>query len=423
MAEIIIRFQGPFIDHKNRLGYYNPMDQKRRLQNAYKTGSVLKSTKSVDTETPVVKASKNQVIDNIEKDQIIGNRVPLINSNNNESPLRGFLKVGSLGGYRKAAKFLLLLGKREASTVLKHFSSKEIEAITREIASIKQIDHEEAAKLLKEFGSRRGGSRPSPTGGIEVAKNMLHVAFGDEKGSAIFKKVIPFNGEKPFAFLEDLEFQQLIMILRKEPVHVLTVILSFLDPVKSSKVLESMTPDIQTALITRMASMEKVSPEIIMSMEEVLIERIRMQGKVITEEVDGQSVLAEILKNMDLSDEGRILDNLSDSDEDLAESVRDKLFTVDTIHFVRDADMEKILREFTDTEIAILLKGQSSELRNKIIYNVSKRRIEFIKYEEDALGVMRKSDVDKAMKEFLDYLKDKEIQGNIVLSREKDVYI
>ena len=399
------------------------MDQKTRLQNAYKAGSVVKSTKSADLEQKLIKTIKNPVDINLTSDQNTsdGSFIPI--SENKETALRGFLKVGSLGGYRKAAKFLLLLGKREASTVLKHFSQKEIEEITREIASIKQINNEEAAKILNEFGSCRGKKSFTPTGGIEVAKNMLHAAFGDEKGTAIFKKVIPFNGEKPFAFLEDLEYQQLIMILRKEPVHVLTVILSFLDPVKASKVLESMAPDVQTALVTRMAGMEKVAPEVIMSMEEVLIERIRTQGKVVTEEIDGQTVLAEILKNMDLSDEGRILDTMADTDEYLSELVREKLFTVDTIHFVRDTDMEKILRDFTDSEIAILLKGQDSEIRNKIIFNVSKRRIEFIKFEEDALGVMRKTDVDKAMKEFLDYLKDKEIQGNIVLSREKDVYI
>ena len=398
------------------------MDQKKKLQNAYKAGSVLKSTKPVKSEINHEKKINIQ-IDNKLKDN--GSNITKNSpgkSEIKETALRGFLKVGDPNGYRKAAKFLLLLGKREASTVLKHFSSKEIEEITREIASIKQINNEEAAKILKEFGYLKPGLNHS-VGGLEVAKNMLNAAFGDEKGEAIFNKVIPFNGEKPFAFLEDLEFQQLIMILRKEPVHVLTVILSFLDPVKSSKILESLAPDVQTSLIARMASMEKVAPEVIMAMEAVLIERIRTQGKVITEEVDGQSVLAEILKNMDLSDEGRILDNLADSDENLAESVREKLFTVDTIHFIRDADMEKILRDFTDSEIAILLKGQDGELRNKIIYNVSKRRIEFIKYEEDALGTMRKTDVDKAMKEFLEYLKEKEIQGNIVLSRQKDEYI
>ncbi|MCD6397393.1 MAG: flagellar motor switch protein FliG, partial [Spirochaetaceae bacterium] len=357
------------------------MDQKKRLQKAYMAGSVLKSTKP---EAIKEKHEKNIII---EIDNNLNN-----NRVNKETALRGFLKVGGPGGYRKAAKFLLLLGKREAATVLKHFSTKEIEEIAREIASIKQINNQEAAKILNEFGSSRGRRSAPSTGGLEVARNMLTAAFGDEKGQAIFKKVIPFNGEKPFSFLEDLEYQQLIMILRKEPVHVLTVILSFLDANRSSKILESLPPEDQTAIVTRMASMKKVSPEVIMSMEEVLIERIRTQGKVVTEEVDGQSVLAEILKNMALADEGRILDTLSDTDRGLAEAVREKLFTVDTINFINDADMEKILRDFDDAEIAVLLKGQGPELRNKIIYNVSKRRIEFIYYEEEAIGAMRKSD-------------------------------
>jgi flagellar motor switch protein FliG len=377
------------------------MDQKNRLINAYKAGTGKKTFKKLSS----------QKMEDV-----------VVDTNNIETPLRGFLKVGSLDGYRKAAKFLLLLGKREAATVLKHFSENEIQEITREIAGIKQINKEEAGKLLEEFGYLKPGNA-HPSGGIEVAKNMLSTAFGEEKGSAIFRKVIPFNGEKPFSFLEDLEYQQLIMILRKEPVNVLTVILSFLDAAKASKVLESLPPEDQTVLVTRMAGMEKVAPEVIMSMEEVLIERIRTQGKVVTEEIDGQTVLAEILKNMDLSDEGRILDNLADTNEVLAESVREKLFTVDTIHFVQDTDMEKILRDFSDTEIAVLLKGKDDDLRNKIIYNVSKRRIEFIKYEEEALGTLRKTDVDKAMKEFLDYLKDQEFQGKIVLSREKEEYI
>ena len=422
MAEIIIRFQRPFIDHKNTLGYYKLMNQRDRLKKAYGAGSGLKSTKPQkfqDKKEPTYSNITTKSTENNFKESAVQE------SESKETAIRGFFKVGGPEGYRKAAKFLLLLGKREAATVLKHFTAMEIEEITREIASIKQINNQEAAKILKEFGSdsSRGRSPSAPTGGVEVARNMLTSAFGDEKGQAIFKKVIPFNGERPFSFLEDLEYQQLIMILRKEPVHVLTVILSFLDANRSSKVLESLPPESQTAIVTRMAAMQKISPEVIMSMEEVLIERIRTQGKVVTEEVDGQSVLAEILKNMALSDEGRILDSLSDKDRGLAEAVREKLFTVDTISFINDTDMEKVLRDFSDTEIAVLLKGQGTELRNKILYNVSRRRIEFIQYEEDSIGTMRRTDVDKAMKEFLDYLKDQEIQGKIVLSREKDEYI
>lgn len=394
------------------------MDQRNRLEKAYQAGTGKKTSMDNFSE------NRDDVVVDI-KDEIVKHKEKISKPQTKstiETPLRGFLKVGGAEGYRKAAKFLLLLGKREASGVLKHFSDVEIEEITKELASIKQVNKEEAVKILNDFGYLQPRSVVSK-GGVVVAKNMLAAAFGEEKGSAIFKKVIPFNGEKPFSFLEDLEFQQLTMILRKEPVNVLTVILSFLDTVKASKILESLPPDEQTMLVTRMATIKKVSPEVIMAMEEVLIERIRTQGKVVTEEVDGQTVLAEILKNMALSDEGRILDNLADIDKILSESVREKLFTIDTILFVKDTDLEKILRDFSDTEIAILLKGRDDNLRNKIIFSVSRRRIEFIKYEEDATGPMRKTDVDNAMKEFLDYLKDQEIQGNIVLSREKEEYI
>ena len=41
--------------------------------------------------------------------------------------------------YRKAAEFLMVLGKDEAARVLKHMSSQEIEGITREIARIENI--------------------------------------------------------------------------------------------------------------------------------------------------------------------------------------------------------------------------------------------------------------------------------------------
>ncbi len=326
-------------------------------------------------------------------------------------------------GYRKAAKFLLLLGKKEAARVLSHFSEEEIQIITKEIASIKKISKEESQVLLQEFGYLKPKKPHASGGGIEAAREMLVNAFGEERGQKVLDKVLPFGGEKPFAFLEDLENEQLIMVLRKESVSVLAVVCSYLDPAKASVVLETLHPDMQKELITRMAGIRRIAPEAIRAIEATLIERIRTQGKVVTEEIDGQSVLASILKNMNLSDEDRILSNLSREDSELSSSIREKLFTIDTVLDMRDKDLQKILRDYSDKEIAVLLKGREMNLREKILSNVSERRKEFIRLEEDALGVMLRSEVDKAMKDFLDYLRECEIQGSILFDREKDQYI
>ena len=65
----------------------------------------------------------------------------------------GLLKItGRETSVRKAAKFLMLIGRDEAGKVLRHFTEPEIEAITREIAGIRRIEAAEAEKLLAEFG-------------------------------------------------------------------------------------------------------------------------------------------------------------------------------------------------------------------------------------------------------------------------------
>ncbi len=340
-----------------------------------------------------------------------------------ESKVRNLPEHSGAHGYRKAAKFLLLLGKKEAAKVLGHFSEEEIKIITKEIASIKRISKEESRAVLEEFGYLKPQKPYAAGGGVEAAREMLMNAFGEEKGKKILDKVLPFGGEKPFSFLEDLENEQLIMVLRKESVSVLAVVCTYLDPAKASVILETLHPDMQKELVTRMAGIRRIAPEAIRAIEATLIERIRTQGKVVTEEIDGQNVLASILKNMNLSDEDRILSVLAQEDEDLSSSIKEKLFTVDTVLDMRNKDLQKVLRDYSDREIAVLLKGRNKKFREKMLSCVSERRKEFIRLETESLGIMLRSEVDKAMKDFLNYLRECEIQGSILFDREKEQYI
>ncbi len=388
-------------------GYYYLMDTRRRAADAYRNAS-----------------TKNRTPEKSPAD----------------TKLKGFLKeaggdaggkagtkslTGRTGtqGYRKAAKFLLLLGKKESAKVLSNFSEDEIRIITKEIASIKKIDKDESQRILEEFGYLKPKKPYTAGGGIEAAREMLYNAFGEKRGQEVLDRVLPFGGEKPFAFLEDLENEQLIMVLRKESVSVLAVVCMYLDPVKASVVLETLHPEMQKELVTRMAGIRRVAPEALRAIEATLIERIRTQGKVVTEEIDGQNVLASILKNMNLEDEDRILTGLEQENRELSSSIRKKLFTMDTVLGMRDKDLQKVLRDYSDKEIAVLLKGRKTAFRDKMLASVSERRREFIRLEGEALGAMLRSEVDTAMQDFLNYLRECEIQGSILFDREKDQYI
>jgi flagellar motor switch protein FliG len=336
------------------------------------------------------------------------------------------IQPGSIGGssVEKAAKFLLLLGKDQAATIMKHLGVEEIEQLSHEIARIKKIDTEEANKILAEFGiiKEKGASIQ---GGAEVAKEMLNNAFGPEKAENVLKKAVPFQGNKPFDFLNEYEFQQILMILKHEPSSVLGVVLPYLEPDKASKIVEALTPETRKETVKYMAVPKKVDNEVLNRMENVIKEKIRTQGKVITEEVSGKDALANILRHVDPSAEKEILESLAHIDPDLSEQIRELMFTPDTVLQMYDQDLQKLLRDYADEEIALILKGKSEEIQAKMLSSVSERRRELIEEEMSLMGHVKRSDADKATKDFLRYMQTLAEEGKIRIFRrgEKDEFV
>jgi flagellar motor switch protein FliG len=211
--------------------------------------------------------------------------------------------------------------------------------------------------------------------------------------------------------------------MKREPVSVMSVILPQLDRSLASKVIEVLPPADQKEVVSRMARLQKIDKDVLVRMEEALKEKIRKQGKIITEEVDGSSVLADILKHMTISDEYNIIEDLSDDNPDLAKEIKEKLFSTETVLQLYDQDLQRVLRDFDDHELAILLKGKDDMFRDKIFSNLSERRRMLIGEEMEFLGALKKSDVETSTREFLRYLQTMVDEGKVVVRRENDYYI
>jgi len=317
-------------------------------------------------------------------------------------------------GVDRASKFLMLIGKDDAAKVMKHLSQEEIEAISRKIAGTERIDSDEAMEVYNEFGYIREKGK-TYFGGPEVAKEMLINAFGEDRGEQLFKRVVPYGGNKPFSFLNDYEFQQILMILKKEPPGVLGIVLDYLEPVTASKILEALPPDVQTEVVKTIATKKKIDSEVLSRMEDVIMDKIMKQGKVVTEEIDGTSVLADILKHVSTATEQEILSNLEEENPDLSEEVKEKLFGIEAVLQLYDKDLQNVLRDYGDDELAFMLKGKEDQFREKILSNVSERRRELIEGELIYLGEVKRKDVEKATKDFLRYLQAQVDEGKIRL--------
>lgn len=333
----------------------------------------------------------------------------------------GILKVtAEKDGYKKTAKFLLLLGRDEASKVIKHLPQNEVEKICREIALIERVDRVEAEAILSEFGFLKQTEPDRKQGGIAAAKEILAKTFGNERADEILNSAIPEAKSKPFSFLDDIELPQLLLLIKNESNMVISVMLSYIAPQKAAEILKTFDSENQKELVIRMSRMDKIDSIVIESMETQLKEKLKNQDNVESEEVDGTSALANILKYMDLSDEKRILNTLEEEDPDLSYEVKEQIFTEDTIIHLLDSDMQEALRNFNEPQIAMILKGKDKEFSDKILNNLSARRRGFVEEELDLLGLVRKSEVEKATKEFLQFLREKEEKGEYRIIREEE---
>jgi flagellar motor switch protein FliG len=335
--------------------------------------------------------------------------------------LDGFLKkTGRDAGYRKAAEFLVILGKDEASKVLRHLAPEEVEGIALEIARIEHIESREAAKILEEFGYIRETRDLIAVGGLEKAKEMLLASLPAEKAERILEKVHKEMAPPPFSFLQDIDIHQAAAIVREESPPVVSLILAHLEPRVAARIFAVLAAENQREVALRIARMGKVDPEVVRRTEEALRRKVRSQGRVVTQEIDGREALTRILRFMDPAKEQAVLEAL---DPNTAAEIRSQLYTIDMVLRIPDRELQTVLRDYADREIALMLKACEERIRERILGSVSERRREFIRLEMDGLGEVRRAEAETAVSDFLGYLQLLEQKGELTIVRESEEYV
>lgn len=324
--------------------------------------------------------------------------------------------------YRRVAKFLLLIGEDEAAKILPHLNEKQIERIIPEIASIRTVNKDEASVILAEFNELLTQAKSS--GGIETAREMLERAYGKEKADQMLQNAVQFDGEKPFEYLNDFDEQRLYLLIKDENVGVQSMVLSFIAPEKSAKVINQMTAEEKREVVMRLAKMQAVSPDIIRRVSQALHEKAENQVVERAETIDGRAALAQILKKMDLETESEILGELSENDPDLGEDLKQRLFTYEDVINADDKFVQQELRNLTEVDIAYLIAGKNNDFCEKILSNISAGRRNEVRAQSEILKPMRKSDVDRITNLFVARLRNEFETGNLIIKdRNEDKFI
>jgi flagellar motor switch protein FliG len=114
------------------------------------------------------------------------------------------------------------------------------------------------------------------------------------------------------------------------------------------------------------------------------------------------------------------MEQLELSEPALAKEIEKKLLTMDVLLRINDKDLQSVLRDFSDNELALLCKGLNEKQVTQIRSNLSARRWASIIAESEDIGAVFRSEVEKAVEDFLDYIKLQKEQGEISIIKDGD---
>ncbi|HPD18180.1 MAG TPA: flagellar motor switch protein FliG, partial [Candidatus Goldiibacteriota bacterium] len=178
--------------------------------------------------------------------------------------------MAGLTGEQKAAILLISLGQDLAANIFKNLSDEIVEQLTLQIANTKKVTPQDRDTVMEESYQLALAEEYISQGGIDYARELLEKALGEQKAVEILNRLQGALQMTPFDFIKKTDPQQILNFIQNEHPQTIALVLSHLSPDQASNILSSLPPEVQLDVSTRIATMDRATPEVIMEVEKVL---------------------------------------------------------------------------------------------------------------------------------------------------------
>jgi flagellar motor switch protein FliG len=320
-------------------------------------------------------------------------------------------------GLKKTACLLIALGPEVSSKVLRTLPEAMIRNITKEIARMEDISTGAKRDIIEEFLEKAEADEFATEGGADYASRVLNGAMGRDKAKEIMNQINERDDDRPFKLIQKSSPAQIVNLLADEHPQTISLILCYLEPQKAAEVISGFDTERRVAVSERMVTMTKASPTVIQRIEKIMDEKF---GGVLAESGDragGIRPFVEILNLMDKDVERSILEILEEKKPEIAEKIRANRFLFEDIVILDKISVQRFLREVSNEDLALALKGSSASLRKIIFENMSSRASDMIQEDIKFMGPVRLQAVEEAQHKIIEIISKLEENGEIIISR------
>lgn len=318
-----------------------------------------------------------------------------------------------LSGAEKAAILLLCLGEEATTKIFEDLTDAEVERISRCMMEIDHVPAHLTNQVMADFQKAQKELGLFVQGDQFLRKAL---AAGDPKRAEhLMEQVSAGKDSRPLETISMMQPRMVASLLESEHPQTVALILSTQKPEHTAKILSFFPDDLKGEIMYRIAKIDKVSPEILAQIEDVLQREIGVVVSKEQQQVGGIDKVVEILGRMEKGADRSILSSIEITDADMAEEIRRKMFTFEDLTSLDNRALQTILREVNNDQLTLALKAAPDHVRDKIFANISSRAAEMIQEDLEAMGPVRLSEVETMQQTIVKIALRLEENGQIVI--------
>ena len=324
--------------------------------------------------------------------------------------------INSISGIQKTAILLLSLTEQDAATIIRYLDPKQIHRVGEAMTHVSDIDKETVTLVLRKFLEDIQHYSSIGFGSEDFVRNALVAALGHDRANNIVDQIMLGGGSSGLDSLKWMDPKQVASMILNEHPQIQTIVLSYLEPEHSAMILGQFPEREALDLVMRVATLEEVQPSALYELNQIMEKQFAGQSGVQAAKIGGLKAAADIMNYLDKNLETTLIDQISQSDQEMAVKIQDLMFVFENLLDVDDRGMQTILKEVPQDILIKALKGAEDNMREKIFRNMSKRAAEMLQDDLEAMGPVRISDVEAAQKEILYVARRLADTGEIMIS-------
>jgi flagellar motor switch protein FliG len=295
----------------------------------------------------------------------------------------------SQAGIEKSAALLLTLGEQATAAVFRYLSPLEVNRLGSAMRDLEVLPRERVRAILRDYAAEAAEQTGFAADTGRFLDETLKQAFRPERAQAMLQR-LGASGAQALEKLAWREPAEIAGLLETQPPQLIAVVISQLPRDVAAAVLDLLPATIRADTLQNLAHSDEPSPDMLRDLDDWLA------GQETAAPAQGEAAVASLLGQMSEGSAAAALNQLDQTDADLAARLRVRNLVFEDLARVPEASRKTFLRNIGARTLLHALKGSDGRVLDALTAVMSPTAAQRMRDDLDTLGALPVTDIQDA---------------------------